>query len=46
MTSQFLKHVIELGNNVFPTTVQNQVTAVVLDYLGVTLAGSAIMSDD
>lgn len=45
MTSQFLKHIIELGNNVFPTTVQSQASAVLLDYLGVTLAGSAIMSE-
>lgn len=39
MTDQFLKHIIELGKKVFPTTVQNQATAVLLDYLGVATGG-------
>ena len=41
MTDQFLKHIIELGNIVFPATVQNQAADVLLDYLGVTTGGSS-----
>ena len=39
MTNQFLKHIIELGNSVFPATLQSQATSVLLDYLGVTKGG-------
>lgn len=45
MTNQFLKHIIELGNNVFPTIVQNQATAVLLDYLGVTIGGRKFLKE-
>lgn len=45
MTNQFLKHIIELGNNVFPATVQNQATAVLLDYLGVTIGGRQFLKE-
>lgn len=38
MTNQFLKHIIELGNNVFPAIVQNQATAVLLDEVAVRCA--------
>ena len=41
MTNQFLKHIIELGNIVFPATVQNQAADVLLDYLGVATGGSS-----
>ncbi len=41
MTASFFKHIIELGNNVFPTIVQNQATAVLLDYFGVATGGSS-----
>lgn len=45
MTNQFLKHIIELGNNVFPATVQNQAADVLLDYLGVTIGGRKFLKE-
>lgn len=45
MTNQFLKHIIELGNIVFPATVQNQAADVLLDYLGVTIGGRKFLKE-
>lgn len=39
MTDSFLKNVIDLMHKDFPATVQNQATAVLLDYLGVAKGG-------
>ena len=39
MTDLFIKHIIEQGNKDFPATVQIQARAVLLDYLGVAIAG-------
>lgn len=45
MTDQFLKHIIELGNIVFPATVQNQAADVLLDYLGVATGGRKFLKE-
>ena len=45
MTDLFIKHAIELGYRDLPTTVQNQTTAVLLDYLGVLIGGKQFLKE-
>lgn len=45
MTDLFIKHTIELGYRDLPTTVQNQTTAVLLDFLGVTIGGRKFLKE-
>lgn len=45
MTDSFLKSVIDLMHKDFPATVQSKARTVLLDFFGVTLAGSAIISE-
>lgn len=45
MTSFFLKHIIELGYKDLLSTIQNQATAVLLDYLGVLIGGKQFLKE-
>ena len=45
LTDLFINHILELGNKEFPTYVQSQASAVLLDYLGVTIAGRQFLKE-
>ena len=45
MTDSFLKNIIDLGHKDVPVTVQSIAKSVLLDYLGVRLAGARIMNE-
>ena len=45
MTNSFVENIIDLAQKVFPTTVQSQARAVLLDYLGVTIGGRKFLKE-
>ena len=45
MTDSFLKNIIDLGQKEVPVTIQSIAKSVLMDYLGVWLAGARIMSE-